>query len=264
MVNGVQLPLCIHNNVTDENNRVRVQFPSRNYLIQALFWGSIIFFCLYLTHIAQLKLSTYSTPSVYIIDDFTDEAGSEAHGLQVYNLIYKNLPEGFADIYCVNISLGKSSSVDELNNQLENLLKQNVDLINMSFGMNFYNQSTYDLLKQLSDRGTIIIAAAGNSGNDFCQYPAAYDLECIISIGAAELNGQISSYSNYGQEVDVFVKTPNTSTNFSGTSAACAIFTNSILKEKVLLNRDAINEHIIEFSELIKKGDHNYYFYVPD
>ena len=94
---------------------MRVQFPSRNYLIQALFWGSIIFFCLYLTHIAQLKLSTYSTPSVYIIDDFTDEAGSEAHGLQVYNLINKNLPEGFADIYCVNISLGKSSSVDELN-----------------------------------------------------------------------------------------------------------------------------------------------------
>lgn len=205
----------------------------------------------------------YKTPTVFIIDDFDKAAGGISHGKLIYDLIYDDLSDSLANIYCAHISLGKTNNIDEFNHLLSNLLDENIDLINMSFGIETYNQTTFDLLEQISERGTIIVAAAGNMGGDFCQYPAAYDLDCIISVGAAEQNGQIASYSNYGQNVDIFVQTSNTHVNLSGTSAACAIFTNSLLKEKVPLSRKKIDEHIFLFSELIRRGDYKYYFYIP-
>ena len=45
----------------------------------------------------------------------------------------------------------------------------------------------FDLLKIASDKGVIIINAAGNSGNDsdrFPIYPASYDVPGLMSVGA--------------------------------------------------------------------------------
>jgi len=245
-----------------KENCVRGINPSRSSMTKALFLAFTILLFVFYFHNNFLEPLTYEPPSVYIIDDFSNQP--ESHGTLIYNLICENLSKEHAEIHHIDISLNGSSSSENLNRLLRNLLNEDVDLINMSFGVKSYNQTTFDLLEQFGERGTIIIAAAGNNGEDYCQYPAAYDLECIVSVGAAELNGQIASYSNYGQDVDVFVKTPNAVTDFLGTSAACAVLTNSILRERITFTRAALDDHLIDTSELIRRGDYMYYFYIPD
>lgn len=242
---------------------VRDTPPSRNQIKNLLLSCLIILICIYLVYANRPSFIFYEAPTVYVIDDFDKTLEGVSHGELIYSLICDNLSDSLAKVYCVHISLGETNNVNEFNHLLLNLLDKNIDIINMSFGIETYNQTTFDLLEQLSERGTIIIAAAGNMGENFCQYPAAYDLDCIISVGAAELNGQIASYSNYGEDVDVFVRTTNNFANLSGTSASCAIFTNSILHEKVPLNRNKLDDYIISSSELMCRGGFQYYFYVP-
>ena len=50
------------------------------------------------------------------------------------------------------------------------------------------------------------VCAAGNDGADVEKlptYPAAYDLDNIISVGAVNSQGKLASFSNYGNGVDV-------------------------------------------------------------
>src|SRR5262249_28581701 len=55
--------------------------------------------------------------------------------------------------------------------------------------------------------GQLFVAAAGNSSsnndtNPF--YPASYDLDNVIAVGAIESDGDRATFSNFGQTVDVY------------------------------------------------------------
>lgn len=80
-----------------------------------------------------------------------------------------------------------------------------VKVINISSGGFGFSQAEYDAIV---DSNAIVVAAAGNEGmnNDGenpC-YPASYDLDNIISVGAMDKKGEIPWWSNYGaQSVDI-------------------------------------------------------------
>ncbi len=88
------------------------------------------------------------------------------------------------------------------------------------------------VIKEAGDAGVLFVAAAGNSGNDSDSrplYPAAFDLDNIISVGSMTSTGRRSFFSNYGKvSVDVFAPGSNivSTTNngrtgrLSGTSMA--------------------------------------------
>jgi len=52
------------------------------------------------------------------------------------------------------------------------------------------------------DDGPLVVAAAGNDGNDVPFYPAAFDW--VVSVGALDAVGKKSDFSNYGKWVDVY------------------------------------------------------------
>ena len=84
----------------------------------------------------------------------------------------------------------------------------NIDALNLSFGQYSYMKSEEDLLRLLSDEGIIIVVASGNEGNDMDitpQYPASYNIANLISVGSINKYGNISSFSNYGEnKLDIF------------------------------------------------------------
>lgn len=51
--------------------------------------------------------------------------------------------------------------------------------------------------------GAVVVAAAGNSGTDTPEYPAAEDQSGVLSVGASDQNGQLAETSNFGGWVDV-------------------------------------------------------------
>lgn len=85
-------------------------------------------------------------------------------------------------------------------------------IINLSLGSTSPNAVEYDVLQLLANYGVLIVAAAGNGGNDSLSdnnditpfYPASYDIEEIISVAAMDRSGWFTNFSNYGLEsVDI-------------------------------------------------------------
>ena len=75
------------------------------------------------------------------------------------------------------------------------------DVINMSLGGGGFSQSEANAVAAARDAGVVVVAAAGNSGSNQLEYPASYD--GVISVAATNQSNALSSYSNFGSQVDV-------------------------------------------------------------
>jgi cell wall-associated protease len=81
--------------------------------------------------------------------------------------------------------------------------KMKVDVINLSLGWTRAMDTKYlrESLDFATAQGITIVAAAGNNNNNAAILPCAhYDIICV---GAITANGEITSFSNFGGEVDV-------------------------------------------------------------
>lgn len=79
-------------------------------------------------------------------------------------------------------------------------IEQKVDIINMSFGMDEYSPSLEQAVLDAKRAGILMIAAAGNTG-DNVQYPAAF--EDVLSVGSVDHEGNIALTSAKGKGIDV-------------------------------------------------------------
>ena len=74
-------------------------------------------------------------------------------------------------------------------------------IVSMSLGST--ERSDYEelIFSQLSQKGIIFVAAAGNDGTDEKNYPAAY--KGVIAVAATDNADSLSYFSNYGSWVDI-------------------------------------------------------------
>lgn len=106
-------------------------------------------------------------------------------------------------------------------------------VINMSLGGSADSKMLSDAVEYVWNKGVVLVAAAGNSGNNTPSYPAYYNH--VLSVAATDQNDAKASFSNYGKWVDVaapgvgiYSTLPTTSNTFkqigygygSGTSMA--------------------------------------------
>ena len=105
------------------------------------------------------------------------------------------------------------------------------DVINLSLGGTSYSQDMADAIRHASERGTVVVMAAGNSGGASPDYPAAHAIEHGIAVGAVQRDGRLANFSNragsrpldYVTAPGVGIKSTlpgNRSGYFSGTSMA--------------------------------------------
>lgn len=93
-------------------------------------------------------------------------------------------------------------------------IQRGVDVMSNSWGGGPFTQALYDSISAANDAGIVFVAAAGNSNSDNdkkATYPANYDIENVISVGAIDGKGKRASFSNYGKKtVHVFAPGVNT------------------------------------------------------
>ncbi|MBB6451418.1 subtilisin family serine protease [Geomicrobium halophilum] len=82
-----------------------------------------------------------------------------------------------------------------------------VDVINMSLGGGGYNQIFDEAVQTAVDEDSIVIAASGNEYRSSISYPAAYD--SVIAVGSVDSDGTRSSFSNYGNGLEVMAPGSN-------------------------------------------------------
>ncbi|MDB9491293.1 S8 family serine peptidase [Dolichospermum circinale CS-534/05] len=110
--------------------------------------------------------------------------------------------------------------------------KMGVNLTNNSWGGGGFSQGLYDAISAAGKAGQLFVAAAGNSSRNADQspmYPAAYNLDNIISVAATDHNDNLANFSNYGASsvdlaapgVNILSTVPgNRYRSFNGTSMA--------------------------------------------
>lgn len=93
---------------------------------------------------------------------------------------------------------------------------QGAQIINASWGSNSFSQFAQDVVRYVTkEKGALIIAGAGNFGNDVPFYPAAYPE--VIGVGATIEGDTVKSSSNFGHWTDVFAPGENMfTTNAAG------------------------------------------------
>jgi subtilisin family serine protease len=120
-------------------------------------------------------------------------------------------------------------------------IDQNASIINLSLASTTYDSTLNTIIEKAYQRGIIIVAAAGNSGNNITS-PTVSPLNndgnknWVIGVGAIDNRGNRPSYSNYGLGVDVVAPgdnilgyNNNNSLEYrSGTSMAAAMVTGVI------------------------------------
>ena len=70
------------------------------------------------------------------------------------------------------------------------------NVINLSLGTNHDSNVLREAIKQATDRGVVVVAAAGNSNQDIPQYPAAYN--DVLAVTAVDGQNVKASFANYG------------------------------------------------------------------
>lgn len=116
---------------------------------------------------------------------------------------------------------------------LEWCLKQDVDVVSMSFGGGKPTSSRYhEVIKELYNKGTLLVAAAGNWGKlfpnkDTITYPAEFPE--VIAVTAVDIEGDFTEFSSSGDAAEIAMPgvqveglwLNNEYRKLNGTSMAC-------------------------------------------
>jgi len=80
-------------------------------------------------------------------------------------------------------------------------VNEGADVINLSLGGSSPNNLLENAVDYAEQNGIITFAASGNDGNYGVLYPAHYD--STVAVGATNIYNQVTSYSNYGPNLDL-------------------------------------------------------------
>ena len=116
------------------------------------------------------------------------------------------------------------TTVNRLVKAIDWAVENNVNIINISCGVNSDSAKLHSAVKKAYNKGILLVAAAGNGGN--IQYPAKY--EEVMAVGVVTCNGTFSKSGSTGEQLEVVAPGQDVTsyglfgmlTNFSGSSMA--------------------------------------------
>jgi serine protease len=144
------------------------------------------------------------------INDQVDAADDNGHGTHVAGTIAQSTNNNYevagiayhAKIMPLKVLSGAGGgTVSDIAEAIRFAADHNADVINMSLGGGGENKLMQEAIDYAYSKGLVIVAAAGNSGENAAAYPARYPK--VISVSALASSGQKAPYSNFGAGVDI-------------------------------------------------------------
>jgi len=169
------------------------------------------------------------------VNDDSNPTDDHGHGTHCAGIIAATLnnSKGIAGLAQVRVMAEKGFShsgvgySDDLANAIMHATDQGTHIISCSWGSSQESQLVHMAIKYATNAGALVIAAAGNSGTNTVNYPAAYSE--VVAVTATDENDNPALFSTYGDWVDVAAPGTsiystylwNTYLSMSGTSMAC-------------------------------------------
>lgn len=76
-------------------------------------------------------------------------------------------------------------------------------VINASWGSPFQSQFLREVINFARENGVLVCMASGNSGDNSRFYPAGFDLDSTLVVGAGNSDGELTYFSTFGSHVDI-------------------------------------------------------------
>ncbi|MDL2341601.1 MAG: S8 family serine peptidase [Patescibacteria group bacterium] len=86
-------------------------------------------------------------------------------------------------------------------NAIDYAIARHANVISLSLGSTTDDQLVHQAVRRAIAAGIVVVAAAGNDGCDCMIYPANYPE--VVSVGAADSNGQLATFSSYGANLKI-------------------------------------------------------------
>lgn len=99
-------------------------------------------------------------------------------------------------------------------------------VLNLSLGSTDHSPVLEGAINYAASRGVVVVAAAGNQGRDGLLYPARYP--SVVAVGASDLNGNRTSYSNYGSQLDLLAPGGNLNADLDGNGTKDGILSETL------------------------------------
>ncbi|MEX2012843.1 MAG: S8 family peptidase [Candidatus Levyibacteriota bacterium] len=163
------------------------------------------------TDLSGLVLEGYNT-----IDENTNTSDDHGHGTHVAGVASAQTDNanGIASISyqssILPVKVLKSDGTgtyDDLSEGIIYAADKGARLVNLSLGGSSDSTTLKRAVEYAQARGSILVAAAGNNGNDAPVYPAAYS--GVLAVSASDQNDNLASFSSYGN--NIFVSSPGVS-----------------------------------------------------
>ncbi|NES65686.1 MAG: peptidase S8, partial [Okeania sp. SIO2D1] len=161
------------------------------------------------TRVPDLQKTKF-VPGYDFVNDQTLATDDNGHGSHVAGTIAQstNNEYGVAGIaYEASImplkvlSASGGGTVSDIAESIKFAADNGADIINMSLGGGGESQIMKEAINYAHSKGVVIIAAAGNAGQNSASYPARYPH--VIGVSATDSTGEKASYSNFGAGIDI-------------------------------------------------------------
>lgn len=178
-------------------------------------------------------LDNFVLPSVSVADSSgCPPPGNLTHGPAMAETILRSLQTSSGGKTSVKIlpvdvyGCNESTTTFDVTTGIYKAVNAGANIINLSLGSSGDSTTLHTLIQDASKQGVVFFGAAGNQPVTSATYPAAYSE--VIAVTAGDRPGQIASYANRGDFVDIMA--PGTSVvpyngqayAVSGTSTATA------------------------------------------
>jgi thermitase len=158
------------------------------------------------------------------VDNDNDPSDQMGHGCAISGIIAANLDNGIGiagiapNVNILPIRVLDVQGVGTYANVMSAIyyaVEHDADIINLSLGGQNQSQLLEQAIDYAIDHGVQVVAGTGNTGQEGVLYPARY--APVIAVGSYDMDGNRSSFSTYGAEVDVLAPGENiVSTNLNG------------------------------------------------
>lgn len=111
---------------------------------------------------------------------------------------------GVLEVKILPLKTADNSGISQLSDVIRAIdyaIEKNVDVINLSMGSNKYSDIENAAVQRAVNKGIVVVAAAGNEGASYYDYPASYD--GVLSVGSIASDNVVSGFSNRNDKVDV-------------------------------------------------------------
>jgi subtilisin family serine protease len=131
------------------------------------------------------------------------------HGTKIAGIIAANINgigiAGVApDVRLLNVKIADDTGMCRASDLAQGIIwavDMGADVINISIGIKEPYSKLESALNYAWNKGAIIIAAAGNNGDQYPVYPAAYS--DVVSVAATREDNSLAPLSNYGEWIDL-------------------------------------------------------------